>query len=198
MANTRIFVLTLLLLPAGRLFAEGMALDISCTGTGFITGTSFNFSSGSGNGICPTIPGSFQNTGPVNWFNLLVTATFPVGFQEVGPATCEGDSAFANCVAEFDPSTRAYSAFFSGLDTSHPGILIGSCSDGCTNLFGFDLTDFPADLALTANANVTAVPEPSSLILLIFTGLVFVARRFNRLNSRLDRTRFNSASAGPH
>ena len=184
MVTPRTLVLTLLLLPAGRVFAEEMVLDTSCTGTGFITGTFFNFNSGSGSGICPTIPGSFQNTGPTNWLNLLVTATIPIGFEVSGSVTCDGGSDFLDCVANYDPNTRAYGAFFSGVDTSHPGILIGTCNEECTNLFGFDLNDLPANLTFTADANV--VPEPSSLTLLITVGLVF-ARRFSRSKSQFDR-----------
>ena len=151
-----------------------MVLDTTCTGTTLVSGTSFTFGP-SPTDACPTDTNLvFANTGPVSWFNLDVVAIVPNGFDGSAPGCgFAGPAPFLSCLPTFDTSTHVYSAFFSGVDDTHPGIQISQLihnTDGGgsfqTNEFGFTFSGFAANQQFTANANVS-VPEPSSIAWLL-------------------------------
>jgi hypothetical protein len=176
MLTIRIVLFSSLLFLSAHSLRAQMVLDTTCTGTTLVSGTTFTFNAdASGSGDCPTNTNLvFANTGPVSWFNLDVVATVPTGFDGgAPPCGFTGPAPFITCVTTFDSSTHVYSAFFSGVDGTHPGIQVSTVitnTDGGgsfrTHEFGFAFSGFAANQQFTANANVS-VPEPSSIAWLL-------------------------------
>jgi hypothetical protein len=141
-----------------------MAIDVDCGGTIPVGGTTFVFmADSSGSGACPENTDLvFANVSSSPWLNLLVTASLSTALT--GPLTCDPGAAFVQCAVTFDPSKLLYSALFFGEDSNHLGIPISMFIDGAyTHEFGFTFSGFPANQSFTADANVSVVPEPSTV-----------------------------------